>query len=175
VRVLDLATGGGDTPIKLDRQARRVGLNLEVQGCDINPQAIDYAREQARAYNANVRFFVLDAVHAILPSDYDVLTCSLFLHHLDETNAIALLRRMGNAARGLVLVDDLVRSRWGYFMAVVGCHLLSGSRVVHVDGPISVAGAFTPSEALSLAERAGLRGATLTRHWPQRFLLTWSP
>jgi hypothetical protein len=60
-------------------------------------------------------------------------------------------------------------------MAVVGCHLLSGSRVVHVDGPISVAGAFTPGEALSLAEQAGLQGATLTRHWPQRYLLTWNP
>jgi 2-polyprenyl-3-methyl-5-hydroxy-6-metoxy-1,4-benzoquinol methylase len=175
VRVLDLATGGGDTPIALDRRARRAGLNLEIQGCDINPQAVDYAQKQARAYNANVRFFVLDAVHEALPSDYDVLTCSLFLHHLDETEAIALLRRMGDAARRLVLVDDLVRSRFGYLMTVVGCHLLSGSRVVHVDGPISVAGAFTPSEACSLAERAGLQGARLTRHWPQRYLLTWNP
>jgi 2-polyprenyl-3-methyl-5-hydroxy-6-metoxy-1,4-benzoquinol methylase len=174
VRVLDLASGGGDNPIKLDRQARRAGLNLEVEGCDISPQAVDYAQKQARAHNANVRFFVLDAVHDTLPSGYDVLTCSLFLHHLDETDAIALLRQMGNAARRLVLVDDLVRSRWGYLMAVVGCHLLSSSRVVHVDGPISVAGAFTPGEALSLAEQAGLRGATLTRHWPQRYLLTWN-
>jgi 2-polyprenyl-3-methyl-5-hydroxy-6-metoxy-1,4-benzoquinol methylase len=175
VRVLDLATGGGDTPIELDRRACRAGLNLEVQGCDINPQAVDYAQKQARAHNANVRFFVLDAVHDSLPSDYDVLTCSLFLHHLDETEAIALLRRMRDAARRLVLVDDLVRSRFGYLMAVVGCHLLSGSRIVHVDGPISVAGAFTPSEALSLAERAGLQGARLTQHWPQRYLLKWNP
>lgn len=174
VRVLDLATGGGDTPIELDRRARRAGLNLEIEGCDVNPQAVDYAQKQARAHNANVRFFVLDAVRDTLPSDYDVLTCSLFLHHLDETDAITLLRHMGNAARRLVLVDDLVRSRWGYLLAVVGCHLLSGSRVVHADGPISVAGAFTPNEALSLAERAGLQGATLTRHWPQRYLLTWN-
>jgi 2-polyprenyl-3-methyl-5-hydroxy-6-metoxy-1,4-benzoquinol methylase len=175
VRVLDLATGGGDTPIELDRRARRAGLRMEIQGCDINPQAVDYAQKQARALNANVRFFVLDAIHDVLPSDYDVLTCSLFLHHLDETDAIALLQHMGNAARRLVLVDDLVRSRRGYLMAVAGCRLFSGSRVVHVDGPISVAGAFTPSEALSLAERAGLQGATLTRHWPQRYLLTWNP
>jgi 2-polyprenyl-3-methyl-5-hydroxy-6-metoxy-1,4-benzoquinol methylase len=175
VRALDLATGGGDTPIELDRRARRAGLNLEIQGCDINPQAVDYAQKQAIAHNANVRFFVLDAVHEVLPSDYDVLTCSLFLHHLDETDAIALLRRMGDAARRLVLVDDLIRSRCGYLMAVAGCRLFSGCRVVHVDGPISVAGAFTPGEALSLAERAGLQGATLTRHWPQRYLLTWNP
>src|SRR5262249_6469171 len=92
--------------------------------------------------------------------------------HLDETDAIALLGRMAAAARRLMLVDDLVRSRWGYLLALVGCRLLSGSRIVHVDGPRSVAAAFTPGEALSIAERAGLSQARLICHWPQRFLLS---
>ena len=85
-----------------------------------------------------------------------------------------MLRRMAAAAQCLVLVDDLVRSRWGYLLALAGSHVLSTSRIVHFDGPTSVAAAFTPSEALSLAERAGLQGTSLTRHWPQRYLLTWS-
>jgi SAM-dependent methyltransferase len=174
VRVLDLATGGGDTPIALAQRAVRAKLNVEIDGCDINPQAVQYAQNQADARGTRVRFFVLDALNETLPSDYDVLSCSLFLHHLDETDAITLLRRMAAAARRLVLVDDLVRNQWGYLLAKVGCRLLSGSHIVHTDGPISVAAAFTPAEALSLAERAGLVGATLTRHWPQRYLLTWS-
>jgi len=174
LRVLDLATGGGDTPITLAQRAAQTGLNVEIEGCDINPRAVCYAREQAESHGVRVRFFVLDALSGMLPSDYDVLCCSLFLHHLGETDAIALLGRMAAAARRLVLVDDLVRSRWGYLLALVGCHLLSSSRVVRFDGPVSVAAAFTPSEVLALAERAGLQGAVLTRHWPQRFLLTWS-
>ena len=174
LRVLDLATGGGDTPITLARRAAAKGLNVEIDGCDINPQAIHHAEGQASARGIRVKFFVLDALRDRLPSDYDVLCCSLFLHHLSETDAIAMLRRMAAAAQCLVLVDDLVRSRWGYLLALVGCHVLSTSRIVHVDGPTSVAAAFTPSEALSLAERAGLQGTSLTRHWPQRYLLTWS-
>jgi len=174
LRVLDLATGGGDTPITLARRAAEMGLNVEIDGCDINSQAVQYAREQACARGVRVKFFVLDALNEALPSDYDVLCCSLFLHHLGETDAVALLSRMAAAARCLVLVDDLVRNRWAYLLALAGCHLLSGSRVVHFDGPTSVAAAFTPGEALSLAERGGLQGASLTRHWPQRFLLTWS-
>ena len=130
-------------------------------------------REGLRSRGAHVRFFVLDALNGDLPTGYDVVSCSLFLHHLEEPDAILLLNRMATAARHLVLIDDLIRSRWGYLLALVGCHMLSGSHVVHVDGPTSVAAAFTPSEILALAKRAGLRGATLTRHWPQRFLLTW--
>ena len=174
LRVLDLATGGGDTPIALARRAAAKRLDVDIDGCDISAQAIHYAQEQASARGVLVKFFVLDALSERLPSNYDVLFCSLFLHHLDETNAIALLSRMAASAQRLILVDDLIRNRWGYLLALAGCHLLSGSRIVHIDGPISVAAAFTPDEALSLAERAGLQGTTLTRHWPQRYLLSWS-
>jgi hypothetical protein len=80
---------------------------------------------------------------------------------------------MGEAAGRAVLVDDLVRGRGGFALAWAGCRLLSRSRVVRHDGPVSVAAAFTPAEALSLARRAGLEGATIVRHWPQRFLLEW--
>ena len=173
LRVLDLATGGGDLPLALARRAMQTGMNLAIEGCDISPGAVRYAQSRANALGSPVRFFVLDALSEALPAGYDVVSCSLFLHHLAESDAVVLLGRMAAAARHLILIDDLVRSRWGYLLALVGCHVLSGSRVVHFDGPVSVAGAFTPSEILLLMERAGLRGATLTRHWPQRFLLTW--
>ena len=120
-------------------------------------------------------FFALDALAGPLPGGYDVVTCTLFLHHLGEHDAVELLREVGAAARRLVLVDDLIRSRLGYALAAVGCHLLSGSRVVRYDGPASVAGAFSLAEVKSLAERAGLTGALIETHWPQRFLLSWMP
>jgi 2-polyprenyl-3-methyl-5-hydroxy-6-metoxy-1,4-benzoquinol methylase len=174
VRVLDLATGGGDIPIALARRAARAGLNVEIDGCDISVQAVQHAQRQAAAQGVDVRFFALDALADHLPPGYDVVSCSLFLHHLDESNAINLLQRMAEATERSVLVNDLVRSRRGYAMALVGCHVLTSSRVVRADGPASVAAAFTPSEGLALAERAGLRGATITRHWPHRFLLSWN-
>ena len=174
IRVLDLASGGGDVAIGLARRAARARLNVQVVGCDISSQAIDHARRQAEARDLDVRFFPCDVLHEPLPDGYDVLTCSLFLHHLDEDDAVALLRRMATAARRTVRVNDLVRSRPGYWLAWLGCRVLSRSRIVRYDGPASVAGAFTPREALSLATRAGLAGATVTRHWPQRYLLAWS-
>ena len=157
LRILDLATGGGDLPMALARRALQAGIDLVVEGCDVSPQAVGYAQGRADEQGGRVRFFVLDALNGDLPTGYDVVSCSLFLHHLEEPDAILLLDRMATAARRLVLIDDLIRSRWGYLLALVGCHMLSGSHVVHVDGPISVAAAFTPSEILALAKRAGLR------------------
>ena len=138
----------------LARHALQAGIDLVVEGCDVSPQAVRYAQGRAEEQGGRVRFFVLDALNGDLPTGYDVMSCSLFLHHLEESDAILLLNRMATAARRLVLIDDLIRSRWGYLLALVGCHLLSGSHVVHVDGPTSVAAAFTPSEVLA-PRRAG--------------------
>jgi SAM-dependent methyltransferase len=174
VRVLDLASGGGDIPIALGRRAAQAGLDVRVDGCDISPRAVAYARERAARKGMGVGFFECDVLAGPLPEGYDVLISSLFLHHLSESEAVALLGRMHEVAARLVLVDDLVRSRLGHALAWAGCRLLSGSRVVHHDGPVSVSAAFTPTEAAELAVRAGLEGATVARHWPQRYLLAWS-
>jgi 2-polyprenyl-3-methyl-5-hydroxy-6-metoxy-1,4-benzoquinol methylase len=172
--VLDLATGGGDVPIRLWRKARRAGLALSIDGCDVSPRAVAFACAQAQEARAEVHFFQLDVIRNTLPGDYDVVMSSLFLHHLDEEQAVDLLRRMAEAAGRMVLVNDLIRSRAGFTLAYVGTRLLSASSVVHIDGPRSVQAAFTREEARTLAERAGLDGATVERRWPCRFLLAWS-
>jgi 2-polyprenyl-3-methyl-5-hydroxy-6-metoxy-1,4-benzoquinol methylase len=173
IRVLDVATGGGDVPVSLLQWARRAGVSLDVEGCDVSPTAVAAAADRARASDCPTRFFTHDAIRDPFPGGYDVVTCSLFLHHLSDDDAVTLLRRMKDAAARLVLVNDLARSRFNYLAVWVACRFLTRSRVVRFDGPASVRSAFTPREALALAERAGLTGATVARRFPCRFLLQW--
>jgi len=153
--------------------APRAGLSLTVAGCDRSPVAIEQARARARRAAAPIEFFVADALTDPLPSGYDILTCSLFLHHLSDDDAVTLLQRMAHAAQHLVLVNDLVRGVPGLALAVVGTRFLSRSPVVHADGPQSVRAAYTIEEVCALASRAGLAGASVERRWPCRFLLSW--
>jgi hypothetical protein len=99
---------------------------------------------------------------------------SLFLHHLDRERAVSLLGRMAQAARRLVLVNDLRRNIGGLVLVGVASHLVTTSSVVHVDAVRSVRAAFTLGEARSLAQDAGLKGATVAARWPCRLLLSWS-
>jgi SAM-dependent methyltransferase len=173
LRVLDVATGAGDVPLRLWKRARRAGLPIEFAGCDQSPTALDYARRQAEHQQANISFFAWDVLNGPLPAGYDVLTCSLFLHHLEEEQAVDLLRRMRAAARRMVLVNDLRRGADGLLLAYVGTRVLSASPVVHTDGPLSVRAAFTLPEVRDLARRARLDNITLARRWPCRFVLCW--
>ena len=173
LRLLDVACGGGDVTAAIARWTRLAGLPVRVSACDISPTALDIARRRADSFDESIEFFHHDVLNQPLPAEFEVVMCSLFLHHLDEPDAVRVLRSMAAAAKRAVLVNDLTRSRSGYLLALFGTRLLSRSRIVHVDGPLSVAGAFTPQEALRLCEQAGLQGATFSRHWPQRFLLNW--
>jgi len=173
LRVLDLACGGGDNTTALAERARRAGIGVQVDGCDLSPQAVAIATNNADGRALGTRFFQADALNDPLPDDYDVILCSLFLHHLDDEQAEDLLQRMGRATRYLVLVNDLIRSPLGYGLAWAGCRLLSRSPIVHGDGPLSVQGAFQLREVRALAARAGLKGAELRRSWPERYLLSW--
>jgi len=172
ISVLDVATGSGQWPIDLYFIAKEHGVELTIAGCDISPRAIERASQRAGDLGARVTFSVHDVLAAPLPK-YDVVTCSLFLHHLDRTNAAELLRRMKAAANALILIEDLQRSVPGMILAWVVPPLISTSRVVRVDARRSVRAAYTAHEALQLGHEAGLAGATVRRHWPCRYLLQW--
>jgi len=174
IDVLDVATGAGDLPIRLWQRARRAGLKMEFHGIDRSVSAVEYARRHALERESEIRFSTWDALNGGLPGEYDAITCSLFLHHLLDEQAVDLLRRMALAARRLVLVNDLARSAAGLVLAYVGSRVLSRSPTVHVDAVRSVRAAFTAAEVAVLARRAGLEGATVSRWWPCRYLLTWS-
>lgn len=174
LRILDIASGGGDNLIGIARLAKEQGTPIEAHGCDINQTAVDFAQTAANSAGlASVQFIRLNALRDPLPEKYDVVMCTLFLHHLIERDARELLSRMASAARRLVLVDDLRRSQLGYLYAWAGARLLTRSHIVHADGPLSVRAAFSVAEAARLAREAGWPDPQFRFHWPQRFQMTW--
>jgi len=172
-RILDIATGAGDVPIKFWHRARRAGVRLTIDGCDRSPVAIAHADHRAKQGRADVHFFELDALTNEIPEGYDVIICSLFLHHLNGEEAVRLLRSMAQVAGRLVVISDLVRSRTGLALAYLGTRLLSTSAVVRLDGPQSVWAAYTIEEARVLALQAGMDNVDVLPRWPSRYLLLW--
>ena len=176
LRIVDVACGGGDITVALARRlARRRGRPgaVEVLGLDLSERAVARAGDLAARRAAGLVDFAVRDVLADGCPPCDVAVSSLFLHHLDDRAAAGVLRSMATAAALGGVVSDLVRSRTGLVLAVLGTRLLARSRVARVDGPLSVRAARTPAEYRLLADRAGLPQATVRKIWPERVLVEW--
>ena len=171
LRVLDVACGGGDIALGLWKRAQREGVELEILGLDRSSTACEQASQRCRAAGASIKLECSDAVRSPLPSGFDVVMSSLFLHHLSRTDAVMLLAKMGDTGR-LLVVSDLRRSAIGYVVAHAACRMATRSPIVHYDGPQSVANAFSISEGAKLCNEAGLSGAIVRRAWPWRLMIT---
>lgn len=173
--VVDVGCGGGDVTLDLARRLRRAAggrRDVRLIGIDVSPRAVERSRAAAVDRGIDAAFEVRDVLADGCPP-CDVAVSSLFLHHLGDAEACRLLRSLAAAARRGVVVSDLVRSRLGLGLAVVGTSLLSSSRVARVDGPLSVRAARTPVEYRALFAAAGLDAATVRRVWPERVVVRW--
>jgi SAM-dependent methyltransferase len=173
LRVLDVACGGGDVLIALSRKARRAGLKLDLAGCDLSPEAARYASDAAARASAQIRFFAHDVTREPLPEGFDMIMSTLFLHHLDEDDAISFLKDAARKANDRVVIQDLTRSRLSYWFARLGTGVLLLNDICRLDGQTSVEGAFTLAEARDLVRKAGLERAEIVPRLPFRYLIRW--
>ncbi len=173
IRVLDVASGGGDVPLALWKRATRAHLRVELDGCDVSPVAVRFAGEAAAKAGARMRFFQHQVPRDSLPDGYDMIMSTLFLHHLDEEDAMAFLRQAAAKCRDRVVIQDLIRSPLSYWFARFGTRFLLLNEICRLDGRTSVEGAFTRAEAKALAKRAGLEGSEVVARLPFRYLIRW--
>ncbi|MCC5829871.1 MAG: methyltransferase domain-containing protein [Phycisphaeraceae bacterium] len=174
LQVLDLATGGGDVVIALARRAASERIPMGFTGCDNRQLCLERAGRESASIGVKPNW-----VCASLPDwrpwqPFDVVISNLFIHHLPTPAVADLLKAMPSYGR-YGLICDLDRSYLGLAMAWLGCRVLSRSPVVHVDGPRSVHAALTAGEISALARNSGLTAARVTKIWPQRWMLSWTP
>jgi SAM-dependent methyltransferase len=161
MRILDLATGSGDIPRLIVDYARNAGADVTVHAVDQQVSTVEIARGLSRDY-PEVQFFEGDVL-SFGDGGYDLVLCSLALHHFEEAAAVRLLRRCRDLSRRYVLVSDLRRG----LLATVGVYLLTAvifrEPMTRIDARLSAERAFSFREFRSLAGRAGWKDFGHTR------------
>jgi 2-polyprenyl-3-methyl-5-hydroxy-6-metoxy-1,4-benzoquinol methylase len=153
MRIVDLATGSGDIPRLIVDHARKINAEVTIDAVDQQASTIEIARGLSRDY-PEIEFVPGDVL-TFSHEPYDMVLCSLALHHFAENDAVILLKRCRALSKQYVLVSDLRRG----WLASAGVRLLTAlvfrQEMTQVDARLSAARAFSFSEMRSLAERAG--------------------
>jgi SAM-dependent methyltransferase len=165
--LLDVATGGADTPHILAQLALRAGYVLYTYASDQLLDALIWARVRIgmprTTSMASVRqkpvvpLLVHDALHAPFgDASFDFATCSLALHHFTPAEAAQLLQELARITRHAAIIVDLRRTWLGYLGA---CLMALGpwDTMARHDGPLSVLRAYTPAEVRTIARSAGVQ------------------
>lgn len=153
-RIVDLATGSGDIPRLIIDYARKIGAQLEIDALDRQPATLEIARKLSANY-PEISYIGANILEWSTPERYDIVLCSLALHHFSDRDAVRVLRRCRELSRKCVLVSDLRRG----WLATLGVYLLTvvifREPMTRYDARLSVARAFSSEELSDLASQAG--------------------
>jgi 2-polyprenyl-3-methyl-5-hydroxy-6-metoxy-1,4-benzoquinol methylase len=156
VRIVDLATGSGDIPRLIVDYAQKIGAKVEVDALDRQSATLEIARKLSGNY-PEISYIDANILEWQPANPYDIVLCSLALHHFSDEDAVRLLRRCRELSQKFVLVSDLRRG----LLATIGVYLLTAlifrEPMTRYDGRVSAARAFSFAELDDLAGRAGWR------------------
>jgi len=161
--ILDVGSGSGDVPHALVRDGRRRGVDVRATCLDHSEAMLAIAR---RRTGGDDRLTFVCGQGERLPFDdgaFDVVTCTLALHHFEPPAAREMLREMRRVARLTPIVGDLARSQLAFVATWIYAHVTTRNRLTRNDAPLSVRRAYVPYEALTLAREAGWRAPQVQR------------
>lgn len=172
-RVLDMGTGGGDFPRAIVEWSRKSGVHLKVDAVDASEAVIALARKFSVGY-PEVKFLLGSALTFSSDHYYDLVHCSLSMHHFTTADAVEVLKRFRELSREYVLVTDLERSIW----TRIGVHLVNvlcrHGKMTIQDGDTSARRAFSFREFRVIAKGAGWSDFGHERFFVGRQAL-WTP
>ena len=162
LRVLDVAAGSGDALTQASAELGRANIAVE-------PFFVDRWAEHIRNAVSDTRI-VADAFS--LPfgdASFDVVTCSLFLHHLEPQEMRRFAVEALRVARIAFVANDLRRSR--IHLSINYLATPTFGRVTRHDAPTSVRRSYTLREARAILQSvpASITGIEMSKHFLFRY------
>ena len=167
ITIIDLGCGHGDILRDLARLGQKKGYNFKLIGVDANADAIAYANELSKDYE-NLSFLHIDIFSEEFQKlEFDVVLCTLFLHHFEPEELQDLLLSNFRKARIGVVVNDLHRTRMAYYLFNF-ISIFTSNKMVREDGLTSILKAFKRKDLLELTDNLKAK-ATIKWKWAFRF------
>ncbi|MBC8090048.1 MAG: methyltransferase domain-containing protein [Phycisphaerae bacterium] len=168
--LLDVGTGFGDIPAAISRAARQRGIAVNPVGVELTPTFARVAHQRIRAaIAADARALPL------ADNSVDVVTCSLVLHHLEEADAIQMLRECDRVARRRVIVAELRRSWVAIALLWLVSWVLRFHAISRHDGVVSIRRGFLVAELRALVSKATRSMVDCSARFGWRVTAAWNP
>lgn len=164
--ILDVGCGGGGFTQILGKRYER----SFVHGLDNSLPAIHHAASKNHLKNV---VFKQGQLEDVVSKSYDIVTCTLVLHHLKDRDLISFLHECFRIAKKAVIINDLHRHPLAWRAFRLLAPLLFRNRLISHDGSLSIKRAFRRADWKHYFEQIEERG-TLLWYFPFRWVALWT-
>lgn len=171
ITIVDVGCGNGDMLRALADFGTKNNYNFKLIGIDANAFTIDYAIKLSKEY-PNISYKCEDIFSEPFSQlNYDIVLCTLTLHHFENNQIDYLLQLFQKQARIGIVINDLHRNIIAYRAFQLICFFFRLNRMSREDGLISILRGFKKQELINFSERNQFKNYTI--HWKWAFRYQW--
>ena len=154
--IVDVGCGNGDMLRTLADYANENNLNFKLIGIDANPFTIAYAEKLSSQY-PTISYQCKDIFDAKFKTlKYDIVLCTLTLHHFKDDEIIQLMDVFYNNASVGIVINDLERSAIAYRLFQGLCFAFQLNTMSRKDGLVSILRGFKKKELQAFSKQLNL-------------------
>ncbi|MFV8356719.1 methyltransferase domain-containing protein [Flavobacterium sp. XS1P32] len=169
--IVDVGCGNGDMLRTLADFGKKNNLKFQLIGIDANNFTVKHAQKLSENYS-NIKYRcedIFDKEFKVLK--YDILLCTLTLHHFNDDEIMYLLDVFyTNAATGIV-INDLHRNLIAYRLFQALCFVFRLNTMSREDGLTSILRGFKKEELLQFSKKLNYKNYKI--HWKWAFRYQW--
>lgn len=167
-RIADIGCGNGDMLRLLADYAREHSLEFELIGIDANAFTVAHAASLSEKY-FNISYRCEDIFQSTPEEPFDIVLCTLTLHHFSDREIVDLLRTFKNRSTLGIVVNDLHRSKMAYYLFKAVCFVFGLNRMSREDGLVSILRAFKKEDLEMYSRQLGARNVRIRWKWAFRY------
>ena len=169
ITILDVGCGNGDMLRKLADYGYKKNINFKLIGIDANKFTINHAKELSENYS-NISFLCLDIFEdAFREIQYDIVLCTLTLHHFKDYQIIYLLNIFYSNSKIGIVINDLHRNSIAYRLFQVICFIFNLNDLSKNDGLISILRGFKKEELVDFSNELKFENYEINWKWAFRY------
>ena len=163
-----MGCGHGDILRDIAKFGKKNKYSFKLVGIDANIAAINYARELSKDH-PEIYFKSIDVFSEDFKMEsYDVVLCTLFLHHFKNKELVSFLKTTIQKATIGVVVNDLHRHKLAYYLfKLIG--IFVKNKTFKKDGLTSVLRAFKRKDLEYISSQIKVH-FSIQWKWPFRYL-----
>ena len=169
ITIVDVGCGNGDMLRSLADYAENKKLNFKLIGVDANNFTVKYARELSLHY-PNIIYRCEDIFDKPFQElNYDIVLCTLTLHHFKDDEIISLLEAFKANAKLGIVINDLERSSISYRLFQALCFIFRLNDMSREDGLVSILRGFKKNELEQFSKKLNFRNYKIQWKWAFRY------